>query len=154
MVCGSVIGDIGNNGWKTYSRQYTKGKVTKKPENMTLPRKGFHYKQYCNNRDFFVFNMTTNLQLCTAYNLSVGNSEGKKLLERTRRRWVDNIKIEKTAVFCYVMPCRSYKDWRFDGLYRLHNQVLVTLMMETIDSSVTSILISHTVSHPRRRHSS
>jgi hypothetical protein len=38
---------------------------------------------------------STNGERRNAYRILVGNPEGKRPLERRRRRWVNNIKIEK-----------------------------------------------------------
>jgi hypothetical protein len=37
---------------------------------------------------------STNGEKKNAYSLLVGNPEGKRPLERSRRRWVDNIKMD------------------------------------------------------------
>jgi hypothetical protein len=61
----------------------------------------------------------------------------------------------KNAVFWYVMPCGSCKDRRFVFLRSVHqllvttnvvpgSPMLVTLMMEALSSSETSVLIRAT----------
>jgi hypothetical protein len=72
-----------------------------------------------------------------------------------------NILIMKNGVFWDVTPCDSCKNQRFGGTQRLLHQVdnqllvmanvvpsspiIITLMMETLSSSETSVLKSHTV---------
>jgi hypothetical protein len=49
----------------------------------------------------------------TEYRLLVGKPEGKRLLGKPRRTWVDSIK--KNAVLWDVTPCDSFKNRRFLG---------------------------------------
>jgi hypothetical protein len=48
---------------------------------------------------------STNEEKKNAYRLSVGKPEGNRPLGRTRRRWVDNIRMDLGVVGC------GYLDW-------------------------------------------
>jgi len=41
----------------------------------------------------------------TVYNSLVGESEGKRPLERLRRRWEDNIKMDVKVIVCENVDC-------------------------------------------------
>ena len=51
-----------------------------------------------------------------AYRVSVGKPEGKKPLERPRRRWEDNIKMDLREVDCvpgdWIAPAEDRDQWR------------------------------------------
>jgi hypothetical protein len=51
------------------------------------------------------------------YRILVGKLEGRRPLEKPRRRCVNNIKMKK-AVFWDVAPCRYCVNRRFGGTYR------------------------------------
>ena len=50
------------------------------------------------------------------YSVLVGKPEGKRLLERLRRRWEDNIKVDLQEVECRVLdriePSQDKDRWR------------------------------------------
>jgi hypothetical protein len=51
----------------------------------------------------------------------------------------------KNAAFWVVMQCGSYKNRRFGGTQRLTSQILVSLMVEVLRSSETSVLTRATL---------
>jgi len=58
------------------------------------------------------------------YRVLVGKPEGKRPLERPRRRWVDNIRMDLQEVEC------GYMDWIGLGQVRDRWQTLVSAVMK------------------------
>jgi hypothetical protein len=57
------------------------------------------------------------------YRVLVGKPEGKKPLDRPRRRWVDNIRMDLEEVGC------EYVDWIGLAQYRDRWRTLVSVVM-------------------------
>jgi hypothetical protein len=59
---------------------------------------------------------STNGEKRNAYRLLVGKPEGKRLLGRPRRRWVDNIRMDLGEVGCgdvdWIGMAKDRKRWR------------------------------------------
>jgi hypothetical protein len=49
--------------------------------------------------------VTCEREMRTVYNSLVGESEGKRPLERLRRRWEDNIKMDVKVIVCENVDC-------------------------------------------------
>jgi hypothetical protein len=66
---------------------------------------------------------STNVQKRNAYRILVGKPEGKRLLGRARRKWVDNIKMDLREIAWYGV------DWIDRAQDRVQWRALVNTVM-------------------------
>jgi hypothetical protein len=66
----------------------------------------------------------TNVEKRNAYRVLVGKPEGKRPLETSRRKWVDNINMDLTEIGCGCM------DWLYLTQNRDYWTALVNMVMK------------------------